>query len=103
MRLPNGKVQKFRRSTQDFGCAHELTFSSFHRLPVLGRDRTRVCEGGPPPLEVGEPMRHPLVARTFFFLTYGNRSSGPPGPKDLGHPPPALTAPGCHPGGQPNG
>jgi hypothetical protein len=32
-------------------------------------------------------MRRLLAVRTLFFLTYGNQSSGPPGPKDLGHPP----------------
>jgi len=41
MRLPNGQVRKLRRSSEDPGCAHELTFSCYHRLPLLSRDRTR--------------------------------------------------------------
>ncbi len=41
MRLPNGRVRKFRRSSEDPGCAHELTFSCYRRLPLLSRDRTR--------------------------------------------------------------
>lgn len=41
MRLPDGTVRKLRRSSEDPGCAHELTFSCYRRLPLLGRDRTR--------------------------------------------------------------
>jgi ABC-type glycerol-3-phosphate transport system permease component len=42
MRLPDGRVRKLRRSSEDPGCAHELTFSCYQRLPLLGRDRTRM-------------------------------------------------------------
>jgi len=41
MRLPDGRVRKFRRSSEDPGCAHELTFLCYRGLPLLGRDRTR--------------------------------------------------------------
>ncbi len=41
MRLRNGRVRKLRRSREDPGCAHELTFSCYRRLPLLSRDRTR--------------------------------------------------------------
>ena len=41
MRLPDGTVRKLRRSSEDPGCAHELTFSCYRRMPLLGRDRTR--------------------------------------------------------------
>ena len=41
MRLSNGKVRKSRRSFNDVGHAHELTFSCFRGFPLLGKDRTR--------------------------------------------------------------
>ena len=41
MRFPNGQVRKLRRSSEVPGSAHELTFSCYRRLPLLGRDDTR--------------------------------------------------------------
>jgi putative transposase len=41
MRLPNGTTRKTRRSYNEPGHAHELTFSCFGRLPLLGRERAR--------------------------------------------------------------
>lgn len=41
MRLPDGRIRKLRRSHEDPSCAHELTFSCYRQLPLLGRDRTR--------------------------------------------------------------
>jgi putative transposase len=41
MRLPDGRIRKLRRSSEDPGCAHELTFSCYRRLQLLGQDRTR--------------------------------------------------------------
>ena len=41
MRLSDGTVRKLRRSCSDPGCAHELTFTCFHGLPLLAHDRTR--------------------------------------------------------------
>ncbi len=41
MRLPDGTVRKLRRSCSDPGCAHELTFTCFHGLPLLTNDRIR--------------------------------------------------------------
>ena len=36
-----GRVRKLRRAFCDPGHAHELTFSCYQRLPLLGKDRTR--------------------------------------------------------------
>ncbi len=41
MYLPDGRVRKLRRSSEDPGCAHELTFSCYRRLPLLSGDCTR--------------------------------------------------------------
>ncbi|MCK6485227.1 MAG: transposase [Phycisphaerae bacterium] len=41
MRLPDGTVRKYRRSFNDRGHAHELTFSCYRGLPLLGKDRSR--------------------------------------------------------------
>ena len=41
MRLSNGRVRKLRKSCEQPGCAHELTFSCYQRRPFLGKDRTR--------------------------------------------------------------
>ena len=41
MRLRNGRVRKFRKSVDDPGHAHELTFCCYKRLPLLNADRTR--------------------------------------------------------------
>lgn len=41
MRLPDGSFRKRRRSFNDIGHAHELTFSCYRGLPLLGKDRTR--------------------------------------------------------------
>ena len=42
MRLPDGRIRKFRRSSENPGIAHELTFSCYRRLPLLSPDRTRL-------------------------------------------------------------
>ncbi|NOT00076.1 MAG: hypothetical protein HOP29_05570 [Phycisphaerales bacterium] len=39
MRLPDGRVRKLRRSSDDATAAHALTFSCFRRLPFLSRER----------------------------------------------------------------
>ena len=36
-----GRIRKLRRSNSEIGHAHELTFSCFHGLPLLNKDRTR--------------------------------------------------------------
>ena len=36
-----GRFTKLRRASNDPGHAHELTFSCYHRMPLLSRDRTR--------------------------------------------------------------
>ena len=41
MRLPDGKVQKRRKSCEIPGHAHELTFCCQRRYPFLSKDRTR--------------------------------------------------------------
>jgi putative transposase len=41
MRLPDGRVRKFRRSSGEPAEAHELTFSCYHGLPLLSKDRSR--------------------------------------------------------------
>ena len=41
MRLPDGTVRKLRRSSEGVGCAHELTFTSYRRLPLLGSEPSR--------------------------------------------------------------
>lgn len=41
MWLPDGRVRKFRRSSEDPGCAHELTFSCNGKLPLLDNDENR--------------------------------------------------------------
>ena len=41
MRQANGTIRKRRRSVNDPGHAHELTFSCYKGLPLLSRDRTR--------------------------------------------------------------
>ncbi|NOS99965.1 MAG: hypothetical protein HOP29_05005 [Phycisphaerales bacterium] len=41
MRLSNGTVRKYRRSFNEIGHAHELTFSCYGGQPMLNRDRTR--------------------------------------------------------------
>ncbi len=41
MILADGRVRKLRRSGEDPGCAHELTFSCYHRRPLLMDDRIR--------------------------------------------------------------
>jgi putative transposase len=41
MRDPDGKYRKRRRIFNDVNHAHELTFSCYHKLPLLDRDRTR--------------------------------------------------------------
>lgn len=40
MPLPNGRIRKLRRSSDDASAAHALTFSCFHRKPFLSRERT---------------------------------------------------------------
>lgn len=42
MRLRDGTVRKLRRSSEGVGCAHELTFSCYRRLPLL---RSEACRG----------------------------------------------------------
>jgi putative transposase len=39
--LPDGTIRKRRANFNDPGNAHELTFSCFHKLPLLSKDRTR--------------------------------------------------------------
>ena len=39
MRLPDGRVRKLRRSSDDATAAHALTFSCFRRQPFLSRER----------------------------------------------------------------
>ncbi len=39
MRLPDGRIRKLRRSSDDAAAAHALTFSCFHRRPFLTRER----------------------------------------------------------------
>lgn len=41
MWITDGTVRKLRGSHNDPGQAHELTFSCYHGLPLLGKDRTR--------------------------------------------------------------
>ena len=41
MEFEDGTVRKLLRRFNLPGCAHELTFSCFHRLPLLSKDRTR--------------------------------------------------------------
>lgn len=41
MRLTDGTTRKTRRSINDPGHAHELTFSCYKAQPLLSRDRTR--------------------------------------------------------------
>jgi len=41
MRRPDGTVRKRRKSSDIPGQAHELTFTCYHNLPMLGRNRTR--------------------------------------------------------------
>ncbi len=41
MRFPNGKVRKYRKSIDELGHAHELTFSCHKGFPFLAKDRTR--------------------------------------------------------------
>jgi len=41
MRLPDGTVRKLRRSAEGAGCAHELTFSCYRRLPLLASEPSR--------------------------------------------------------------
>ena len=36
-----GNVRKLRKSFNEIGHAHELTFSCYHRYPLLAKDRTR--------------------------------------------------------------
>jgi putative transposase len=38
---PDGTVRKEKRRIQDAYHAHELTFSCFHGLPLLSKDRSR--------------------------------------------------------------
>jgi putative transposase len=40
MRLPDGRVRKLRRSSDDTTVAHALTFSCFRRQPFLAREQT---------------------------------------------------------------
>lgn len=40
MRLPDGRIRKLRRSSNDPSVAHALMFSCFRRLPLLARERT---------------------------------------------------------------
>jgi putative transposase len=42
MRALDGKYRKRRRIFNDENHAHELTFSCYRKLPLLGRDRTRL-------------------------------------------------------------
>ena len=42
MRESDGKVRKRRTTFNEAGHAHELTFSCYHRLRLLGSDRTRL-------------------------------------------------------------
>ena len=42
MYLRNGTARKLRRTTTHVGIAHQLTFSCYHRLRLLSRDRTRL-------------------------------------------------------------
>jgi putative transposase len=39
---PDGKYRKRRRVFNEDNQAHELTFSCYHKLPLLDRDRTRI-------------------------------------------------------------
>jgi len=39
MRLPDGRVRKLRRNSDDAAVAHALTFSCFRRQPFFGRER----------------------------------------------------------------
>lgn len=41
MRLPDGRIRKLRQLSDVPGEAHELTFSCYRGLTMLGRDRTR--------------------------------------------------------------
>src|SRR5262249_32759589 len=41
MRLPDGTIRKLRRSFNDIGHAHELTFPCYQGLPLLSKDRSR--------------------------------------------------------------
>lgn len=41
MELPDGKVRKKRVAYDLSGDVHELTWSCYHRLPLLSKDRTR--------------------------------------------------------------
>ena len=41
VRLPDGTIRKRRKNCNEPGCAHELTFSCYHGLPLLSKDRTR--------------------------------------------------------------
>ncbi len=41
MILQDGRVRKLRKSVEELGYAHELTFSCYQRRPLLGKDRTR--------------------------------------------------------------
>ena len=42
MRQPDGTIRKLRRSVNEPGHAHELTFSCYHNLPLLSNDPTRL-------------------------------------------------------------
>ncbi len=42
MITPDGVIRKTRRSVNQAGHAHELTFSCHGRLPLLGKDRTKL-------------------------------------------------------------
>jgi putative transposase len=41
MKLPDGSIRKLRRTFNDIGHAHELTFSCYRRYPLLSKDRSR--------------------------------------------------------------
>jgi len=42
MRQPDGTIRKLRRSVDEPGHAHELTFSCYRSLPLLSNDSTRL-------------------------------------------------------------
>ena len=41
MKREDGSYRKLRKSINEIGHAHELTFSCYKRLPLLSKDRTR--------------------------------------------------------------
>ncbi len=65
MRLPDGRIRKLRRSSDDLRAAHALTFSCFHRKPFLARERA--CQWLADAIERTR-QRYALDLWTYVFM-----------------------------------